>query len=81
MFQEHAREAGEIVQKMLADMQEGRREEMKAQFSTCLREAVSDYSYSVYPEVDTAYGIEGDEVHLTFLDYDLLRDEKFILLE
>ena len=76
MLQEHADEAGEIVKKMLANMQEGRREEMKAQFLTCLRDAVSNYSYSVYPEVDSAYSIEGDEVHLTFLDCDLLRDEK-----
>jgi chromosome condensin MukBEF complex kleisin-like MukF subunit len=48
MLQEHAEEAGEFVQKLLADMQEGRREKMKAQFVSRLREGVSDYGYAVY---------------------------------
>jgi hypothetical protein len=76
MLQEHAEEAGEIVQKLLANMQGGRREEMKAQFLGRLRDAVSDYGYSVYPEVDSAYYIEGEEVALTLLDYALLGDDE-----
>jgi hypothetical protein len=81
LLQEHAEEAGEIVQKMLADMQGERREEMKAQFLVRLGEAVSDYGYSVYPEVDSAYDIQGDEVELMLLDYALLCDEESYVLK
>jgi hypothetical protein len=75
MLQEHAEEAGEFVQKLLADMQEGRREKMKAQFVSRLREGVSDYGYAVYAEADSAYPFDGGEVELTLLDYALPSDE------
>jgi hypothetical protein len=76
MLQGHAEEAGEFVHKLLADMQEGRREKMKAQFVSRLREGVSDYGYAVYAEADSSYPFEGGEVELTLLDYALPSDEE-----
>jgi hypothetical protein len=75
MLQEHAEEAGEIVQKLLVVIQEGYREKMNAQFVSHLRDAVSDYGYAVYAEADSAYHFEEGEVELTLLDYALLGDE------
>lgn len=76
ILQEHAEEASEIVQKLLADMQAARREEMKGEFLSHLTDAVSDYSYSMYAEVDSAYETEGGEIQLTMLEYELLADEE-----
>jgi hypothetical protein len=76
MFQEHAEEAREILQKLLTDIQGGRREQLKAQFVSGLTEAVSDYGYAVYAEADSAYQFEGGEVELTLLDYALLRENE-----
>jgi intracellular sulfur oxidation DsrE/DsrF family protein len=74
MLQEHAEEAEAIVQKMLAGMQTGQREEMKAQFVKRLGDEVP--SLEVYAEADSNYYVESDEVQLAFLDYALLGDEE-----
>jgi hypothetical protein len=76
VLQEHAEEAGEIVQKLLADMEAKRCEEMRTQFLGRLADAVSDYSYSVYAEVDSAYETEGGEIQLAMLDYTILGDDE-----
>jgi len=76
MLQEHAEEASEIVQKLLADMQGEGHEEMKAQFESRLRDEVSGYGHAVSAEADSAYYVEGDEVELTLLDYALQGNEE-----
>jgi hypothetical protein len=74
MLQEHVEESDRIVQELLADMQRGRRDEMKAKFVGSLKDAVS--GYAVYGEADSDYATEGDYAELTFLDYALLGDEE-----
>src|ERR1700738_4079636 len=48
----------------------------KGEFLSHLTDAVSDYSYSMYAEVDSAYETEGGEIQLTMLEYELLANEE-----
>lgn len=74
-LQEHAEEATKIVQLLLEEMEAGKRDDMKKRFDENLGIEVANFGWNIYPEADSAFNAEGDDVELALNDYQIINNE------